>query len=67
MEELVYLSKKDEAVCSSLQVAEKFGKRHDNVIQAIRGLLKNENLSIRRAWMKHRLPERHQVMQENMR
>lgn len=42
MKELVYLSKKDEAVCSSLQVAEKFGKRHDNVIQAIRGLLKNE-------------------------
>lgn len=29
MEELVYLSKKDEVVCSSLQVAEKFGKRHD--------------------------------------
>lgn len=41
MEELVYL-KNDEAVCSSLQVAEKFGKRHDNVMQSIRGLLKNE-------------------------
>lgn len=41
MEELVYL-KNDEAVCSSLQVSEKFGKRHDNVMQSIRGLLKNE-------------------------
>ncbi len=28
MNELVYL-KNDEAVCDSLQVAEKFGKRHD--------------------------------------
>ena len=41
MNELVYL-KNDEVVCSSLQVAEKFGKRHDNVMQSIRGLLKNE-------------------------
>lgn len=41
MDELVYL-KNDEPVCSSLQVAEKFGKRHDNVMQSIRGLLKNE-------------------------
>lgn len=32
MEELVYLSKRDEAVCSSLQVAEKFGKRHDKLM-----------------------------------
>lgn len=39
MEELVYLSKKDEAVCSSLQVAEKFGKRHDRVLRAIDNLL----------------------------
>lgn len=31
MTELVYL-KNDEAVCSSLQVAEKFGKRHDKLI-----------------------------------
>lgn len=31
MTELVYL-KNDEAVCSSLQVAEKFGKRHDRVL-----------------------------------
>lgn len=34
MTELVYL-KNDEAVCDSLQVAEKFGKRHDNVMRAI--------------------------------
>lgn len=34
MEELVYL-KNDEAVCSSLQVAEKFGKRHDKLISEI--------------------------------
>lgn len=39
MEELVYLSKKDEAVCSSLQVAEKFGKRHDRVLRSIDNLL----------------------------
>lgn len=41
MNELVYL-KNDEAVCSSLQVAEKFEKRHDNVMRSIEGLLKNE-------------------------
>lgn len=29
MQELVYL-KNDEAVCDSLQVAEKFGKRHES-------------------------------------
>lgn len=38
MNELVYL-KNDEAVCSSLQVAEKFGKRHDRVLRAIDNLL----------------------------
>lgn len=32
MDELVYL-KNDEPVCSSLQVAEKFGKEHRNVLQ----------------------------------
>jgi Rha family phage regulatory protein len=42
MNELVQL-KNDEAVCSSLDVAEKFHKRHDNVLQGIRGLLKNED------------------------
>lgn len=42
MNELVYL-KNHEAVCNSLMVAEKFHKRHDNVMQAIRGLLKNED------------------------
>ncbi len=34
MNELVYL-KHDEVVCDSLQVAEKFGKRHDRVLRAI--------------------------------
>lgn len=42
MNELVYL-KNDEAVCDSLQVAEKFGKRHKNVLRSIGGLLKNEH------------------------
>lgn len=41
MNELVYL-KDDEAVCSSLDVCEKFHKRHDNVLRTIDGLLKNE-------------------------
>lgn len=34
MNELVYL-KNNAAVCDSLQVAEKFGKRHDKVLRAI--------------------------------
>ena len=38
MNELVYL-KNDEAVCYSLQVAEKFGKRHNNVLQNIDNLI----------------------------
>ena len=38
MNELVYL-KNDEPVCSSLQVADKFGKRHDRVLSAIDNLL----------------------------
>lgn len=38
---LVYIAK-DEAICNSLQVAEKFGKRHDNVVRDIDNLLKNE-------------------------
>lgn len=38
MNELVYL-KNNEAVCDSLQVAEKFGKRHDRVLRAIENLL----------------------------
>lgn len=40
MNELVHLEN-DEAVCSSLEVAEKFGKRHDNILRSIGGLLKN--------------------------
>ena len=41
MTELVYL-KNDEAVCSSLRVAEKFGKRHADVMRAIDSLIKND-------------------------
>lgn len=41
--ELVYL-KKDEPVCDSLQVAVRFGKRHDNVVRDIDNLLKNEEI-----------------------
>ena len=41
MDELVYLER-DEAVCSSLDVARSFGKRHDNVLRSIVGLLENE-------------------------
>lgn len=42
MNELVYL-KNDEAVCDSLQVAEKFEKRHADVIRAIENLIKNDS------------------------
>ena len=38
MNDLVYM-KNDEAVCDSLQVAEKFEKRHDRVLRAIDNLL----------------------------
>ena len=41
MNELVYL-KNNAAVCDSLQVAEKFGKRHADVIRAIENLIKND-------------------------
>lgn len=41
MDELVYLER-DEAVCSSLDVSRSFGKRHDNVLRSIGGLLENE-------------------------
>ena len=43
MNNLVYL-KNEEAVCDSLLVAEKFGKRHDNVLRQIKSLLKNEGV-----------------------
>ena len=39
---LVYL-KNDEPVCSSLQVAEKFGKRHADVMRSIDNLIKNDS------------------------
>lgn len=42
MNELVYL-KNDEAVCDSLQVAERFEKRHADVIRAIENLIKNDS------------------------
>lgn len=42
MNELVYL-KNDEAVCDSLLVAERFGKRHADVIRAIENLQKNDS------------------------
>lgn len=42
MQELVYL-KNDEAVCDSLQVAEKFHKRHSDVIRAIENLIENDS------------------------
>lgn len=42
MDGLVYL-KNDEPVCSSLQVAEKFGKRHADVMRSIDNLIKNDS------------------------
>lgn len=42
MDGLVYL-KNDEAVCDSLQVAAKFGKRHSDVIRAIENLIVNDS------------------------
>ena len=42
MNELVYL-RNNAAVCDSLQVAEKFGKRHADVIRAIEKLLMNDS------------------------
>ena len=42
MDELVYL-KNDEPVCSSLQVAEKFGKRHTHVIERIEKIIENDS------------------------
>ena len=41
MNELVYL-KNDEAVCDSLQVAEKFGKRHDKSKMVERNFSSNQ-------------------------
>ena len=45
MNNLVYL-KNDEPVCSSLQVAEKFGKEHRNVLQNVDNLIA-ENLAVK--------------------
>lgn len=42
MDELVYLEK-EEAVCSSLDVASHFGKKHKNVIRSIEEIKKNSS------------------------
>lgn len=47
MDDLVYL-KNEEAVCDSLQVAEKFNKRHDAVMRAINNLLKSVEIRERK-------------------
>ena len=58
MNELVYL-KNDQALTDSLMVAEMFGKRHDNVMQAIeklvRGIPKNKETPqlFIKTWYKH--------------
>lgn len=49
MEELVYL-KRQEAVCDSLLVAEKFGKRHDSVLRNIETILKNTTSENTKLW-----------------
>ena len=51
MDELVSV-KKDEAVCDSLQVSEKFHKQHKNVMRAIDNLLKNEPIKKRKMFFK---------------
>ena len=35
--------KREKAVCDSLQVAEKFGKRHTHVVRAIEDIKKNSS------------------------
>lgn len=42
MNDIVYM-KNDEAVCDSLQVAEKFGKRHADVIRSIKNLIESDS------------------------
>lgn len=39
MNEIVFRGTNDQAVTSSLLIAEKFGKSHDNVLRDIRSLL----------------------------
>ncbi len=51
MEELVFIDKNNIAVCDSLQVAEKFGKRHDTVIRAINNLRKNVEIEKRKMFL----------------
>jgi Rha family phage regulatory protein len=41
--DLVTLNEKNEAITTSLKVAEVFGKRHDNVLQAIDNLIAQDN------------------------
>lgn len=42
IDDLVYL-RNEEAVCDSLQVAEKFEKRHADVIRVIKNIIKNDS------------------------
>ena len=42
MKELVSI-KREQVVCDSLQVAEKFGKRHTHVVRAIEDIKKNSS------------------------
>ncbi len=51
MEELVFIDKNNVAVCDSLQVAEKFKKRHDTVIRAIHNLRKNVEIEKRKMFL----------------
>lgn len=39
MEDIVFRGANDQAVTSSLLIAEKFGKSHDNVLRDIRNLI----------------------------
>ena len=51
MEELVFIDKNNVAVCDSLQVAEKFKKRHDIVMRAIHNLRKNVEIEKRKLFV----------------
>ena len=51
MEELVFIDKNNVAVCDSLQVAEKFKKRHDTVMRTIHNLRKNVEIEKRKLFV----------------
>lgn len=46
MGELIKKGNEGELTVSSLTVAKEFGRRHDNVLQAIRKLIKNQRLRL---------------------